>query len=154
LANRTRFFIPIGLISIKVIGNKKLYQANKDSPLFDELQSMALKTFGLADVLKEALTPIANQIKVAFVYGSIAKREDTSKSDIDVLFISDTLSYADLFSLLAEPQEKLGREINPSFYSEENWVKKMKANNNFVTKIIEQPKIFLIGSADELSELK
>lgn len=68
------------------------------------------------------------------------------------MFISDDLSYTDLFSLLEKPQEKLGREINPTFYSEEGWVNKINGKNNFVLQIIKQPKIFLIGNADEFSE--
>ena len=86
-----------GLITMQVVGKQKRYQANKLSPLFSELRAIVLKTFGLADVLQQALVPVIQEIKIAFIYGSVAKQEDTSNSDIDLMLISDTVSYAELF---------------------------------------------------------
>lgn len=146
--------VAAGLITINSIGNQKHYQANQATPLFSELRSIVLKTFGLADVLREALTPITSKIHVAFIYGSIAKQEDTANSDIDLMLISDNLTYADLFQLLEKAQAQLGRPIHPSFYSPSEWIRKQKMNNNFLTQIIKQPKIFLIGTEDELSKLR
>ncbi len=142
-----------GLLSTKSIGNQKHYQVNRSSPLFSELRSIVLKTFGLADVLRNALDPIASKIYVAFIYGSIAKQEDRSNSDIDLMLVSDNLSYADLFQLLTKAEEILGRPIHPSFYSEKEWTKKRKEHNHFLTQLIKQPKIFLIGTEDELTKL-
>jgi len=143
----------VGLLTVQSIGNQKHYTANRTSSLFAELRSIVLKTFGLADVLREALTPIASQIHIAFIYGSIAKQEDTAKSDIDLMLVSDHLTYADLFILLEEPQVQLGRSIHPTFYSLAEWTKKRNASNNFLIQIIKQPKIFLIGTEDELNKL-
>src|SRR6185295_18110277 len=114
------------------------------SPLFIELRSIVLKTFGLADVLRQALAPIASQIHIAFIYGSIAKQEDTSTSDIDLMLICDNLTYADLFKLLEEAEAKLGRPIHPTFHSLTEWTRKHQANNNFLVQIVKQSKIFLI----------
>ena len=143
----------VGLITTQFIGNQKHYKANCTSPLFTELRSIVLKTFGLADVVREALAPIASQIHIAFIYGSIAKHEDTASSDIDLMLVCDNLTYADLFNLLEEAQVKLGRPIHPTFYSPAEWKRKYQANNNFLTQLIKQPKIFLIGTEDELTKL-
>lgn len=143
----------VGLINTRSIGNQKHYMANCDSPLFAELRSIVLKTFGLADVLRQALAPIISQIHIAFIYGSIAKQEDTATSDIDLMLVCDNLTYADLFKLLEEAQVQLRRPIHPTFYSPAEWARKHQANNNFLVQIVKQPKIFLIGSEDELTKL-
>jgi len=142
-----------GLITVETVGNQKRYAANRTSPLFSELRGIVLKTFGLADVLKEALSPITSQIHIAFIYGSIAKQEDTAYSDIDLMLVSDNLTYADLFKLLEEAQVQLGRSIHPTFYSLSEWKRKREANNHFLNQVMAQPKIFLIGTEDELIQL-
>lgn len=139
-----------GLVTIKQVGNQKHYQANRATPLFSELRGLVVKTFGLADIVRDAIHPVAKQIHIAFIYGSIAKQEDTATSDIDLMIISDTLSYAELFKLLEETEIQLGRKINPSFYSRSEWAKKHKGSNHFITSLTKQPKIFLIGTEDEL----
>ncbi len=84
-----------GLVTVKPVGNQKHYQANPASPIYDELCGMVRKTVGLAEPLRAALAPLAPQIKAAFVYGSVAKKEDTASSDIDLMLVSDSLSFAD-----------------------------------------------------------
>ncbi len=140
----------VGLITLTTFGNQKLYQANRDTPLFAELHSIVLKTFGLSDILKEDLKPIASQIQVAFIYGSIAKHEDKANSDIDLMIIGEDLSYAVLFPLLEKAQTQLGRKVNPTCYTSKEWMRKYKEGNNFINQIIKQPKIFLIGTEDAL----
>lgn len=141
-----------GLITIKIIGNQKHYEANVKSPLFLELRSIVLKTFGLADILRQALAPIAKKIHIAFIYGSIAKQEDTAQSDIDLMLISDDLSYTALFNILEKTQTQLNRPIHPTLYSSSEWKKKTEAGNHFLNQIMNQPKIFLIGTEDELNQ--
>jgi len=143
----------VGLITAQYIGNQKHYTANSASPLFTELRSIVLKTFGLADVLRQALASIASQIHIAFIYGSIARQEDTANSDIDLMLVCDNLTYADLFKLLENAQATLGRPIHPTFYSPAEWTRKHQANNHFLAQIAKQPKIFLIGNEDELTKL-
>jgi predicted nucleotidyltransferase len=142
-----------GLVIVKQVGNQKRYQANRDTPFFMELRSIVLKTFGLADVLRETLIPITTKIRIAFIYGSIAKQEDTAKSDIDLMIIGTDLTYADIFELLEKAEAQLGRKINPTFYSASEWLRKNKDKNNFVIKVLQHPKIFLIGTEDELVKL-
>lgn len=143
-----------GLITMHQIGNQKHYQANRDTPLFSELRSIVLKTFGLADVIRNTLKSVKEQISFAFIYGSIAKQEDTAKSDIDLMIISDNLTYAELFKLLEKAEIQLGRSINPTFYSPSEWINKTKKENNFVNQLQKQPKIFLIGNENDFNAIR
>lgn len=143
-----------GLLTVERVGNQKQYQANLTASIFTELRGIVLKTFGLVDVLKQALAPVASQIHSAFIYGSIAKQEDTANSDIDLMLLSDTLAYPDLFLLLEKIEPQVARPINPSIYSVEEWQQKLREGNNFLIQVVKQPKIFLIGTDDELSQLR
>src|SRR5260370_11317799 len=106
-----------GLVTVKRIGTQKHFQADPKSPLFAELCSIAQKTVGLAEPLREALAPLAKRIAAAFVYGSVAKRSDTAASGIDLMVVSDSLSYADLYAAMEQATARLGREVNPTVYS-------------------------------------
>lgn len=141
----------VGLLKIHQVGNQKQYQANQEAPIFSELRNIVLKTFGLADVLRETLRPFTSRIQVAFVYGSVAKQEDTTNSDIDLMLLGDNLSYAELYPLLEKVQIKLGRQINPTSYTPMEWARKRKEGNHFIAQILKQPKIFLIGTENELN---
>ena len=140
-----------GLVTVKRVGTQKHYQANPKSPIYAELCGIAQKTVGLAEPLREALAPLAKQIKAAFVFGSIAKRSDTAASDIDLMVVSDSLTYADLFAAIERATTRLGREVNPSVYSRRELARRVKQGNAFVTRVLAQPKIWLIGTEDELA---
>jgi predicted nucleotidyltransferase len=139
-----------GLLTVKKIGNQKHYQANRQAPIYEELRGIVLKTFGIGDVLRQALAELAGQIKVAFVYGSIAKRTDTAGSDIDVMIIADNVTYADLFAALAAIETKLGRSVSPTLYHPAEFQSKLASDSSFVTRVVKQPKIFLIGSDNDI----
>ena len=140
-----------GLLTVTKLGNQRHYQANPHSSLFTELRGLVLKTVGLADVLRAALAPLAGQIELAFVFGSVAKQQDTAQSDIDVLIVSASLGYADVFGALEPASSSLGRKINPTLYTAADLAKRIDNDNSFVTKVMQQPKIWLIGSgADTL----
>ena len=139
------------LVTVQPVGNQKRYQANPDAPIFSELVGIVQKTVGLAQPLRDALSPMLADIAAAFVYGSVAKRSDTASSDIDLMVISDALSYADIFAALEPAAQKLGRPINPTIYNHAQWSKRIKADNAFVTRVLEQPKIWLIGGKDDLA---
>ncbi len=135
-----------GLVTIARVGNQKHYQANANAPVFDELRALVVKTFGFADVLRAALAPHSRRIRAAFVYGSIAKKQESANSDVDLMVISDSLSYADLFTALEEASSRLGRKISPTLYSPDELARRKKQNNAFVTRVLAQPKIWVIGA--------
>jgi predicted nucleotidyltransferase len=139
-----------GLVTVKKIGNQKHYQANRETPIFEELRGIMLKTVGLADQLRLALSPLSDRIQTAFIYGSIAKGSDTAHSDVDVLIIGKNLAYADVYGALGPVEAILGRPVNPSIYSMDELRRKLTDDNAFVSRVLEQPKIFLLGSDDDL----
>jgi predicted nucleotidyltransferase len=143
-----------GLLTVAQVGNQKRYRANRSSPVFQELQSLILKTVGLVGPLRDALTRHADRIQSAFVYGSIAKGGDTSESDIDLLVLSDGLTYSELFTTLQGAEKKLGRKISPNLMTPADWKRKIRNRNSFVNKLAEQPKLFVLGSEDDLRSAK
>lgn len=140
-----------GLVTATRVGKQKHYQANAASPVFEELRALVLKTVGLADVLRTALSPVSPSIRAAFIYGSIAKGEDTAASDIDLMVISDSLTYADLFAALEEASAQLGRKVAPTVYSAKELSQRVQQDNAFVKRVLEQPKLWLIGDERDLA---
>lgn len=140
-----------GLVTVRRVGNQKHYRANPDSPIFAELCSIAQKTVGLAEPLREALAPLAKKIFAAFVYGSVAKRQDTAASDIDLMLVSDQLTYADVFAVLEQVGNRLARPVNPTILTRKELAKRIAGDNAFVTRVLAQPKLWLIGHDDDLA---
>ena len=140
-----------GLLTVRRIGNQKHYQANPDSPIFPELCGIALKTVGLAEPLRDALAPLVSKIHAAFVYGSVVKRQDTAGSDIDLMVVSDSLTYADVFGALEEVGTRLGRPVNPTVYTRQEMGKRIQKGNAFMTRVLAQPKLWLIGEEHDLA---
>jgi predicted nucleotidyltransferase len=134
-----------GIIRASYIGRQKHYQANADSPLFEELRSLTLKSFGLADVVRDALQPFATGIHAAFIYGSIAKGKDTASSDIDLLIVSDQLTYSEIYRGLEPASARLGRKVSPTLYSQSELQDRIRRKNSFVMRVFSQPKLWLIG---------
>lgn len=139
-----------GLVTAQRIGNQKHYQANREAPVFDELRGIVVKTFGVADVLRRALLPLAGRIAAAFIYGSVAKKTDTSRSDIDLLVVSEDVGYQEIMKVLQPAERKLGRKLSPTLYSGAELARKRAERGGFLARVLEQPKIFLIGSERDL----
>lgn len=139
-----------GLLTVNKQGNQKHYQANANAPVFAELHSLVLKTIGLADVLRHALSPLVAQIDFAFVYGSVARQQDTAQSDVDVMIISASLGYGEVFGALEDAAMSLGRKVNPTLYTPLEWSKRLAQNSAFAARVVQQPKIWLIGTEEQL----
>lgn len=142
------------LIIVERVGNQKRYQANQHLSYYSELRSIIIKTFGLTDVLREALQHLNKDIQIAFIFGSVARGTDTGNSDIDLMLIGDDLIYADLFAALTDIEVILGRKINPLCYSSDEWIRKYNQDNNFIKQTIMQSKIFVKGTEDELEKIR
>lgn len=130
-------------------GNQVYYQANTAFPIFEELTSILRKTSGLAEVLTEALAPLAEKIDAAFIFGSSARGTETAGSDVDVLIIGD-IRFSDAVKALYPTQSLIRREINPKVYTKAEWKKLTKEKNAFVKEIFQTPQIFLIGTIDDI----
>ena len=140
-----------GLLLVENVGNQKRYRANPDAPIHDELVSVVRKTFGLAEPLREALSPLVERIRHAFVYGSVARRADTVASDVDLMIVSDDLGYSDVMTALHPLIEWLGRNLKPTIYTAAELRTKVHSQNHFVVGVLQQPRIDLIGSSDGLA---
>ena len=139
-----------GLLTVRKQGNQKHYQANASAPVFAELRGLVLKTMGLADVLRTALAPLAAQIDAAFIYGSVARQQDTAQSDVDVMIVSRTLGYGEVFGALEAATVSLGRKVNPTLYTPEDIAKRIQQDSAFVTRVLQQPTVWLIGTQEQL----
>lgn len=140
-----------GLVTVKSVGNQRHFQANPASPIFGELCGIVQKTTGLADPLREALAPLAGRIAAAFVYGSVAKQADTATSDIDLMLLGEDLTYGDVFGALESASAALGRTVNPTLLSHADLVKRVKNQESFLTRVLQQPKLWIIGGEDALA---
>jgi predicted nucleotidyltransferase len=138
------------IVTTSPAGNRKLYQANRQSPIFAELHGLVLKTVGLIEPLKKALRPYQPNIDVAFVYGSVAKGTDNAKSDIDLMIIGKDIAYSDIFAALQGAEKSLRRLIHPNLMTVGDWRQRRASKSAFVTKIAEQPKMFVVGTDNEL----
>ena len=139
-----------GLVLESVDGRQKYYQANPDSPVFDELVALVRKTVGLAGPLRDALMPLADRIRAAFVYGSIASGRDRADSDIDLMVIADDLDYPTLFEALQLAEGQLGRSVDCRVMTPSEWQGKRSRADSFVARLQEKPHIFVLGSEDDL----
>ena len=128
------------------------FQANTDAPVFPDLRGLLLKTAGLRDVLADALNPLDGKVRVAFVYGSMASGSEHSDSDIDLMLIG-TLTPAELAVPLREARALLGREINPTVYSPAEFREKRKAGNPFLMRVLDRPRLFVVGNSHELDTI-
>jgi predicted nucleotidyltransferase len=139
-----------GILNLSVSGNRKIYQANRQSPIFEELHGLILKTVGLLEPLRKALKPYRPKIDVAFVYGSVAKGKDTAKSDVDLMIIGHELAYSEAYAALQKAEKILLRPVNPTLMTSIEWKQKLAHRNPFVSKILQQPKLFVFGTDNEL----
>jgi len=141
-----------GLIIRRKQGNQVYYQANPKSSIFPELKSLMIKTVGVASVLREALIPLAERIASAFIFGSFARGTETADSDVDVLVVGE-LKFSEVVDLFGSIQESIGREVNPSVYPVDEFIAKVSEGQHFVTSLVDEPKIFLIGDEDVFRRL-
>jgi len=150
LRQELRKLVRLDLVQSRRDSNRVYYRAKTESPLYPEIRNLVLKTSGLSDVLKSALTD--KRIRVAFVFGSIPRGEEKAGSDVDLMVIGQ-LGLRDLSRLLSGIEEKIGREVNPHVLREEEFRKRIRAKEHFVSSVMETPKIFIIGSERELEAM-
>src|SRR4030042_1644549 len=144
--------VDAGIITREVQGRQVYYRANEKCPIFNEVKNIVRKTFGVADVIRQSLETVADKIKVAFIFGSVARSADDRKSDIDVMIVG-RIPFGDVVSLLSPAEEKLSREVNPVIYPVAEFKQRLKEDHHFVKRVLEGEKIFLIGDDSDLARL-
>jgi predicted nucleotidyltransferase len=152
LQRELRHLASLGLITRKVRGNQVLYQANSRSPIFSEMKSLIAKTVGIHDTIRSALARLSEEIPVAFVYGSVARQQERSNSDVDLMVLG-SVPFGDLVSALRPAQKALDREINPTVFPVSEFRSKLAAGNHFLRAVMKDKKLFVLGSENELAKL-
>lgn len=138
-----------GLLVREKEGKHLYFSANRDCPVYEELASILRKTSGLADVLAEALLPLADRIEAAFVFGSMAAGTAGPGSDVDVMVVGEA-GFAEVVAALYPAQETLGREINPKVYSRQEWDKLVAGRGAFIREVLAKPRLSILGNDSSL----
>ena len=142
----------VGLIVRSESGNQVFYQANPNSPVFPEIRALVAKTVGAFSVLRSALEPLAKQIAVSFVYGSLARQAEKAESDIDLMMVGE-VSLDDVLAHLSEVESILVRPVNPTVYTADEFRLKLAGGNHFLNAVLQGKLVFLFGDEDELGKV-
>ncbi|MEK7322170.1 MAG: transcriptional regulator [Pseudomonadota bacterium] len=145
-----RRLVESGLVTVTRIGNQKHYQANPAAPIFEELRGIVVKTLGPAELLRAVLTALGDKVQLALVYGSVAKRSDTARSDIDLLIVSDGLTLEQVYEVLGPVEQRLGRRVSPTLYTVAEFRRRRKNGNPFLAKVLAGDYILLTENGDDL----
>ena len=145
--------VEAGIIRRLARGRQVYFRANDESPIFAELRGIILKTAGLADVLRQALSPLRDRVHLAFVYGSLARGEDRSGSDVDICVVGE-VTFAEVVAAIGPSQDQLAREINPTVYPPAEFGRKLATGHHFLTSVAKSPKMFLIGDEGEFARME
>ena len=143
-----------GLLNVRKAGNQLHYQANSDNPIYADLVSIIRKTSAVVDILGSSLKPIEQQIQLAFVYDSIPKARQNVTGGIDLIVVSDSLTYAALLIRLPEAEKILGKSISPKIYTTAQFRDRLIAEQPFLTRIVKQPKVWIKGNDAAIGALK
>ena len=142
----------VGLILRKSVGSQVYYQANRETPIFPEMRALINKTIGIFGVLRSALRPLSKQIIAAFVYGSVAREQETAQSDVDLMVVGKA-TLDQVLSRVSTTEKAIGRSINPTVYSVAEFKSKLATENHFLTSVLKGQKVFLLGDEDELRKM-
>ena len=140
--------VDAGLVCQEGRNRGRLYRANPDSPIYYELCGIAHKILGPADAIREALLPLKDRIGLAVLYGSVASGSDRADSDIDVLIVADDLLLEEVFEALSEAERGLGRPINPTLYTSDEYERRREGNSPFVADVLHGEHRVLLGTLD------
>lgn len=136
------------LLTVTPVGNQRHYQANASSPVYEDVRRLVLKTVALTEPLARALGTLVDRIDEAFVFGSVAAGADRARSDVDLLVISDSLEYAELYEALASAEEEIHRRIEPLLVTRAAWTKKVETRGSFAARVVETERITVIPRRD------
>ena len=133
-----------GLVHDTRMGNLRVFKANPASPLFHELVSLTRKTCGVAALLEQSLASLRPKLAGALIYGSVARKEDNASSDVDIMLVGVDLSLSEVLQHLQPAEEALGRKVNPTCYTLQEFEQRRADPGSFVNKVLAQPTINLL----------
>jgi predicted nucleotidyltransferase len=141
-----------GLIVRSMSGRQVYYQANRNHPVFAEIRSLVAKTVGIFQILRSALTPFADRVSLAFLYGSVARRAEGAESDVDLMVVGD-VTLDEILAEMAPAERMIGRTINPTVYSTKELKEKLQSGNHFLRSVMRGEKVILIGDEGEFGNM-
>lgn len=142
--------VDAGILLRRQDGNRVYFQANTVCPVFPELHGIFVKTVGLVEILREAIAPFVDRIRLAFVYGSVARAAEHTASDIDLMIVG-TIGLVDLAPILHTLEQRLARPINATIYTPGEWAAKINAGHHFLQTVLDNEKLFIIGTSDDVA---
>jgi predicted nucleotidyltransferase len=152
LQRELKSLVASGILHEKRDGNRLYVQAESNSPIFSPLRELIAKTLGIKSVLEDALRTLSGKIDCAFIYGSVARGEEHTSSDVDIMIIGQ-IGLSDISKILRPLEKRLNREINATCYQPEEFTRKIESGNHFLTSVLQKEKSFLIGDSNELDKL-
>jgi DNA-binding transcriptional ArsR family regulator len=139
-----------GLLEQTKDGRRVYFRADTNSPVFEDLRGLLEKTVGLVPILKQEVDSFGERIQLAFIYGSTARSEESSESDVDIMIVGD-VGLADLVPSLRRAERRFGRPVNPTIYSPKEFSTKSKNNDHFLTAVLRGAKEFVKGNDGDLA---
>jgi len=136
--------VDAGLVCAESKGNMRCFNANPTSPVYAELVALTRKTLGVVPQLQEALRPLVPKLHAAWVYGSVARQTDTAQSDVDLMLVGDDLLLSEVLELLIPAEARLGRKINPNCYTLDEFKRRQREPDSFVSRVLAQPVLTLL----------
>ena len=140
--------VAAGVLTLRLQGNQRHYQANPNCQIYQELLSIVRKTLGAVDVLRETLEPLGDRVTRAFIFGSLASGTESTYSDIDLMMVGE-VSFAEAVNAIYPAQESLTREINPRVYRNDEWNQLVREKDVFILDVLSKPCLDVIGRFDE-----
>ncbi|MCX6610201.1 MAG: ArsR family transcriptional regulator [Acidobacteria bacterium] len=145
-------FVESGIVVKRQDGNRVYFQADRTCPVFEELFGLLTKTVGLADLVRDALTPFQDRIELAFIYGSVATSRERSSSDVDLMLVGEA-TLAEVAFPVRELESRLGRVVNLTVYTSLEFAKRVAEKNHLLTAVLETELLFILGTANDLARL-
>ena len=139
-----------GLLEQTKDGRRVYFKADTNSPVFSDLRGLLEKTVGLVPILKQEMDAFGERIQLAFIYGSTARSEESSESDVDLMIVGD-VGLADLVPSLRRAEQRFGRPVNPTVYSSKEFKAKRKNRDHFLATVLRGAKEFVKGNDGELA---
>jgi DNA-binding transcriptional ArsR family regulator len=143
--------VHVGILEKRIDGRRSYIKANEESPIFPEICGLIEKTSGIVPMLREAIVGTKG-LKIAFIYGSLARGEEGAGSDVDLMLIG-SLSTMDISPRLRTVERTVGRQVNPTVFSLDEFAKNLAQKNHFLRTVMRNNKIMLIGTEDELESI-
>jgi predicted nucleotidyltransferase len=141
-----------GLLLREKVGIQVFYRPDTECPIYEELAAIFRKTMGMVTLLRDALSSLSDSIEFAFVFGSMASGGQTAGSDIDICVLGK-ISLLDVVKALSPMTKSLRREMNPVVMTVKKFLEQLAKKDRFATRVISEPKVFVVGKEDELAEL-